>query len=234
MSQSQNRLPKESSSIPPVSPLRLRMIQAMQEAGFTQHTQDTYLRSVEQFIQYAKKSPQRAEEYDLVKYFTRLKEHTPSGTYRSKRWGLVFLFSNVLNRDWPSLREHRPQKRGPARIHDRSLVDGAVDHPAKAKFRRDLELGGLSSGSRQDYLENVGLFFKRTWLDPDKVVESQVEEYLLLLQRFRVAPGTFRRHRFALQFFFETTLGRDWRLFEKKCAPPAKDVFPTLAAMKSA
>jgi len=235
MSKSPNRSPKKkSSSVPPVSPLRQQMIQAMEEAGFTQNTQDTYLRSVEQFVQHVKKPLQQAEEYDLIQYFTRLKEHTPAGTFRSKRWGLVFLFSNVLNRDWPSLREHRHKKRRPAKVHDRSLLDGAVDHPSKAKFRRDMELAGLSPCSRQGYLEAVSLFFKRTWLDPDKVAESNVEEYLLLLQRFHISPGSFKRHRFGLQFFCQTTLGHDWRLFEKKCACPGKATFPTRATTKSA
>ncbi|MCL2462706.1 MAG: phage integrase N-terminal SAM-like domain-containing protein [Defluviitaleaceae bacterium] len=218
----------------PISPLRQLMIEAMLQAGFTEKTRETYLRAVANFHQHINKPLQEVEEYDFVQYCVLLKQNSPAGTYRSRRWGLVFFFSNVLKRDWPSLREHRPNKRAPAKIHSRGLVDGAIDHPDKAQFRRDMELAGLAPRTRQTYLETVGLFFKRTWLSPREVTEAQLEEYLLLLQRFHIGAGTFKNNRFALQFFFSTTLQRDWTLFEKKWPFPAVTTFPTRAITMSA
>jgi len=89
----------------------------------------------------------------------------------------------------------------------------------KAQFLKDMELAGLASASRRTYLDAVEQLIKYYWCSPADLTESQVNHYLLERHRQNPAKGTFKVMRFALRFFFQETVGRDWHLFKKKCAP---------------
>ena len=89
----------------------------------------------------------------------------------------------------------------------------------KAQFLSDMELAGLASESRRTYLDAVEQLIRYYWCSPADLTESQVNHYLLERHRQNPAKGTFKVMRFALRFFFQQTLGRDWHLFKKKCAP---------------
>ena len=86
----------------------------------------------------------------------------------------------------------------------------------KAQFLADMELAGLASASRKTYLDAVEQLIKHYWCSPAELTESQVNQYLLERHRQNPAKGTFKVMRFALRFFFQETLGCDWRLFKKK------------------
>ncbi len=86
----------------------------------------------------------------------------------------------------------------------------------KAQFLADMELAGLASTSRRNYLDAVEQLIKYTWCSPAELSESQVSHYLLERHRKNPAKGTFKVVRFALRFFFQQTLGCDWHLFKKK------------------
>jgi hypothetical protein len=90
----------------------------------------------------------------------------------------------------------------------------------KEQFVSDMQVGGLSAGSRKQYLNCVNGFFKETWLAPDAVTERDVQQFLISLRDKDVASETFRGYRFALAFFFEQTMQRDWALFKKKLKRP--------------
>ena len=86
----------------------------------------------------------------------------------------------------------------------------------KSKFITDMELAGLSRLSRKRYLNAVENLIKNCWCSPAQLTEQQVSNYVLERHRQNPPVGTFRVMRFALRFFFQETLGRDWRLFKKK------------------
>jgi hypothetical protein len=86
----------------------------------------------------------------------------------------------------------------------------------KTRFLTDMELAGLAVASRKTYLDAVEQLLKYYWYSPAELTESQVNHYLLERHRQNPAKGTFRVIRFALRFFFQQTLGRDWHLFKKK------------------
>ncbi len=86
----------------------------------------------------------------------------------------------------------------------------------KSKFITDMELAGLAQMSRKRYLNAVEKLIKHCWCSPAELTEQQVSNYVLERHRQNPPVGTFRVMRFALRFFFQETLGRDWRLFKKK------------------
>jgi len=90
----------------------------------------------------------------------------------------------------------------------------------KDQFVADMQVAGLAAGSQKQYLNCVNAFLKETWLAPDAVTEHDVQQFLLWLRDRDVAGETFRGYRFALAFFFENTLRRDWALFKKKSKRP--------------
>jgi len=85
----------------------------------------------------------------------------------------------------------------------------------RAQFVRDMQVAGLASESQRRYLTSVNGFFKVTWLDPASVTEEDLQDFLISLREQNVARETFRGYRYALQFLFVNTLGRDWALFKK-------------------
>ncbi len=86
----------------------------------------------------------------------------------------------------------------------------------KARFLADMELAGLTAGSRRTYLDAVERLVRFYWCNPAELTESQVNQYLLERHRSNTPKGTFKVIRFSLRFLFIQTLGRDWQLFKKK------------------
>lgn len=86
----------------------------------------------------------------------------------------------------------------------------------KKRFLQDMELAGLSEGSRKTYLDAVEQLVKFYWCSPDIITEQQIEEYLLEKQRNHASKGSFQTTRFAIRFLFAQTLNKDFHLFKKK------------------
>ena len=86
----------------------------------------------------------------------------------------------------------------------------------KSKFITDMELAGMARTSRRRYLNAVEKLIKHCWCSPAELTEQQVCNYILERHRQNPPVGTFKVMRFALRFFFQETLGRDWPLFKKK------------------
>lgn len=83
------------------------------------------------------------------------------------------------------------------------------------QFVRDMEVAGLTAGTQGRYLSCANAFLKACWVSPESATERQVQDFLIGLRAGEAARETFRGHRFALQFLFVNTLGRDWPLFKK-------------------
>ncbi len=101
-----------------------------------------------------------------------------------------------------------------------------MTNTVKDQFVEDMKLAGMASGTQDRYLGCVNVFFKETWLAPDTVTERDVQHFLITLRDKDVARETFRGYRFALSFFFEHTMQRDWPLFKKKSRRLQDIAFP--------
>ena len=86
----------------------------------------------------------------------------------------------------------------------------------KLKFITEMELAGLASASRKNYLTAVEKLIKHFWCSPAKLTEQQVFNYILDYHRQNPPVGTFNSTQYALRFLFQHTLGYDWPLFKKK------------------
>ena len=86
----------------------------------------------------------------------------------------------------------------------------------KLKFITEMELAGLASTSRKNYLTAVEKLIKHFWCSPAKLTEQQVFNYILDYHRQNPPVGTFNSTHYALRFLFQHTLGYNWPLFKKK------------------
>ncbi len=92
--------------------LRKRMLQDMQLHGYSQRTQEMYLRAVRQLAEHFHKPPDQITEEELRDYFLYVKN--------VKKWsrtastiaicGIKFFFEKTLGREWMTFELVRPQK----------------------------------------------------------------------------------------------------------------------------
>lgn len=101
------------------------------------------------------------------------------------------------------------------------------------QFVRDMQVAGLAAKTQETYLYAVGSFFRTSWVAAEAATETDVQEFLLSLRERDVAKGTFRVHRYALEFLFTNTLRRDWPLFQKKLPRRPRSVFRKRCRMNS-
>jgi len=85
--------------------LRERMIEDLQLHGFSEKTQEAYLRSVHQLSAHCNKPPDRISEDELREYFLYLKNEKGASrsTCRVALYGIRFLYLKTLRKEWPSL-----------------------------------------------------------------------------------------------------------------------------------
>lgn len=98
----------------------------------------------------------------------------------------------------------------------------------------DMEIAGLAAKTQEDYLAIIDRFFGKVWVAPEQVTEKMVTDYLKAKVRHGVTSGTLRPMRYALQFFFQNTLGRDWDLFKKESPLPNSSACRKRSAMRNA
>jgi len=87
----------------------------------------------------------------------------------------------------------------------------------------DMRLAGLSEGTQKIYVGAIRRLAKVFKQSPELLSEEQVAQYLRdLIEKDKVACGTFQVARFAIQFLYSNTLQRDWGLLKKSyvCRAP--------------
>ena len=89
-----------------------RMVKDMQLRGFSERTQETYLREVRKLCQHVDKSPGKIAEEELREYFLHLKnEHAFSaGSMKVAYCGVKFFFTFTLKKEWSTLALVRARK----------------------------------------------------------------------------------------------------------------------------
>lgn len=90
-----------------------------------------------------------------------------------------------------------------------------MSNEIRDQFVRDMQVAGHELGTQQRYVSSVNVFLKSTWTSPETTTERDVQDFLIAQRDLGVARETFRGYRYALQFLFVNTLGRDWPLFKK-------------------
>ena len=104
------------------------------------------------------------------------------------------------------------------------------------RMTQDMQLAGLVEGTRREYLRAVHQLTAYYMVPPDRLVERQVQDYLLYVRdELGVAKGTFEPLLAGLKFFYVNTLGYEWPLFtKKKFASRCRSGCPTSVATRTA
>ena len=128
--------------------LRQRMLQDLQLAGLSEHTQEAYLRAVRQLADHFHTPPDRLSEQQVRDYFLHLKNDRKfaSGSLGIAYSGIKFFYSHTTPRDWPTLQRLRVRK--DKRLPDvlsvdevRRLIDAVRTHHNRAYFWTVYSLG---------------------------------------------------------------------------------------------
>ena len=79
-----------------------KSMRALQLAGMSKSTQESYTRSVYQIVNFYNKTPDLITEVDLENYFLHRqnKDEWSAATLRIAHCGIRFFFQNVLKRKW--------------------------------------------------------------------------------------------------------------------------------------
>jgi integrase/recombinase XerD len=94
-----------------MTPLRQRMIAALQLSGKSERTQQSYVREVRLLSQFYRKSPDRISEPELQRYFLHRKnvDGLAPASMRICYSGIRFFYQHVLQYDWHTLSLIRTQ-----------------------------------------------------------------------------------------------------------------------------
>ena len=117
--------------------------------------------------------------------------------------------------------------------------------PLRKRMIEDMKLAGLAAKTQEVYLQAVSALVKHYGnRSPEDLSEEEVRRYLLDV-REKGARGTFKTCHYGIQFFYRSTLGKDWALFKKRSgfrsksgcrrpfAMPRCGVFSMVSAIRS-
>ena len=126
-----------------MTPLRQRMIKAMQMRGFSPRTHDCYLAAVRGLAKFTRRSPDTLDRGDLARYFEHLvtKRKLAPASVRQAYHGIRFLYLDVLA--WPALELEVALPKRPQRIPElltRAEVAAIFDACPDAQYRTMLAL----------------------------------------------------------------------------------------------
>jgi site-specific recombinase XerD len=95
-----------------MTPLRRRMIEDMQLRGFSERTQEAYVRAVRQLAAHYDQSPDQITEEELRQYFLYNKNVRKWSRAAStiSLCGIKFFFTHTLKKQWTILKLVRPPK----------------------------------------------------------------------------------------------------------------------------
>jgi predicted DNA-binding transcriptional regulator YafY len=104
--------------------------------------------------------------------------------------------------------------------------------PLRQRMIDDMKLAGLSAATHTIYISAVRDLAAHYRRSPDELSEEEVRAYLLAMRERGAARGTFKANHYGIQFFYRSTLNRDWALFSKKrSANPSRSGSLTRSAM---
>lgn len=90
-----------------------------------------------------------------------------------------------------------------------------------------MQLQGFAARTQEAYLLAVRQLAKHYHKSPDEIEEEELRQYFLFLKNEKqVARATCTLALCGIKFFFQRTLGREWKTFEFLRPPPAVSGLP--------
>ncbi len=100
--------------------------------------------------------------------------------------------------------------------------------PLRQKMIEDMQLRGLADRTQESYLLAVRQLARHYQKSPDQINEEELREYFLFLKNDRHASrSTCTINLCGIKFFFQHTLGREWKFFEF-VRPPKEKKLPVV------
>src|SRR3990172_5533987 len=87
--------------------------------------------------------------------------------------------------------------------------------PLRQKMIEDMQLRGFAVRTQEAYLSAVRQLARHYRKSPDQINEEELRQYFLFLKNEKhAARATCTIALCGIKFFFERTLGREWKTFE--------------------
>jgi integrase/recombinase XerD len=103
--------------------------------------------------------------------------------------------------------------------------------PLRQKMIEDMQLHGFALRTQEAYLLAVSQLARHYRKSPDLVSEEELREYFLFLKNDRHASrSTCTIYLCGIKFFFQHTLGREWKFFEL-VRPPKEKKLPVVLSL---
>jgi len=104
----------------------------------------------------------------------------------------------------------------------------AMTTPLRQKMIEDMQLRGLADRTQKSYLFAVYQLARHYQKSPDQINEEELRQYFLFLKNDRHASrSTCTINLCGIKFFFQHTLGREWKFFEF-VRPPKEKKLPVV------
>jgi integrase/recombinase XerD len=104
--------------------------------------------------------------------------------------------------------------------------------PLRQKMIEDMQLNGLAARTQEAYLLAVRQLSKHYRRSPDQINEEELREYFLFLKNEKhAARSTCTLALCGIKFFFQHTLGREWKVFELM-RPPQEKKLPVVLSVE--
>lgn len=101
----------------------------------------------------------------------------------------------------------------------------------RQKMLEDMQLRGLAVRTQEAYLLAVSQLARHYHKSPDQINEEELRQYFLFLKNEkRAARATCTIALCGIKFFFERTLGREWKTFEF-LRPPKEKKLPVVLSV---
>lgn len=95
----------------------------------------------------------------------------------------------------------------------------------RGRMIEDMQLHGFAETTQLSYLKVVKALAKYYRQPPDQLTEEQIRQFFLYLVNEKQVPrNTFRIHLCGIKFFYESTLQRQWPVFDIVRPKPSKQL----------
>lgn len=95
--------------------------------------------------------------------------------------------------------------------------------PLRERMIQDMQLHGYAPGTQEHYVSAVRQLAEHYWRSPDQLSEEELRQYFLhLVNVKKVASSTLTIALCGIKFFFEKTLGRQWKTLQLVRPRPQK------------
>jgi len=93
----------------------------------------------------------------------------------------------------------------------------------RQRMLEDMELHSLSANTQDRYIKGVRKLSRYYQRSPEKINENQVRDFIIsLIRESGLAPDTIRVIFYGVKFFYQKTLGREWKIFDVIRLPKPK------------